>query len=138
MNNLWNDNLSVNHVNSNNWNPNMRMNLYPQYEIIQVSGENGVDAFPMGPNSSILLADQTAPIIWLVRTDGAGYKSVKIPYDVTPHKNAPQIDVNSLEQRVKHLEELLSNGKQQSNNRQSKKQQQQQQSNNEPSLDTAN
>ena len=29
----------------------------PQMEVIRVSGENGVDAFRMGPNSSVLLLD---------------------------------------------------------------------------------
>ena len=90
----------------------------PQYEIIQVSGENGVDAFQMGPNSSVLLADTTAPMIWLVRTDGAGYKT-KVPYDITPHQATPPVNLNDIEERLTRLEELYA--KQQPNNKQSRK-----------------
>lgn len=129
--NSWFDNSVINPqgvgLNSNvNFNNNNRWNIStpaPHYEVIQVSGENGVDAFPMGPNSSVLLADLTAPIIWLVRTDGAGYKNMKIPYDITPHKATTPIDLNGLEQRIQHLEEVI-NAKQQPNNKQSRKQQQ--------------
>lgn len=117
----WTDNFASNpqsiNYNSGRWNMSA-----PRYEVIQVSGENGVDAFPMGPNSSILLADLTAPIVWLVRTDGAGYKNVKIPYDITPHQAKQPVDLNSLEQRIKNLEDAI-NAKQQSNNKQSRKQQ---------------
>lgn len=48
-------------------------NNLPHYEIIRVNGKPGVDAFQMGPNSSVILVDETAPIVWFVRTDGAGY-----------------------------------------------------------------
>ena len=32
-------------------------------EIVRVNGKNGADAYQMAPNSSILLLDETAPII---------------------------------------------------------------------------
>lgn len=130
--NNWLDNSATNmqgmgaNSNFNSINPRMNFGFQqplPHYQIIEVSGENGVDAFQMGPNSSVLLADITAPIVWLVRTDSAGYKYMKIPYDITQHQATPPVDVNALEQRVKTLEDLLTNGKQQSNNKQSKKQQ---------------
>ena len=63
----------------------------------------------MAPNSSILLMDEHDPIVWLKQTDGAGYATVT-PYTVTPYQAAPPVDVNSLENRVKRLEEML-NGK---------------------------
>lgn len=81
-------------------------NYGPRYEVIQVNGEGGVDAFQMGPNSSVLLLDKTAPIVWLVQTDGAGYK-VKTPYDISPHQAMPPVDMNSLEQRLSKLEEIV-------------------------------
>lgn len=109
-NGLWAQQNNISHIN----------NLLPHYEVIQVSGENGADAFQMGPNSSILLADSTAPIIWLVKTDGAGYKT-KIPYDVLPHQNAPAPDYNKLEERIARLEEMYA-AKSQSNSKQSRKQ----------------
>lgn len=47
--------------------------------------------------------------VWLKTTDGAGYATAT-PYTVTPYQPAPVVDVNSLETRVKRLEEML-NGK---------------------------
>ena len=85
----------------------------PQMQVIRVSGEKGADAFQMGPNSSALLLDETAPIVWFVQTDGAGYKT-KTPYDVTPHKNEPAPEIKlmderfaSIDKRLKSLEEAL-------------------------------
>ncbi len=93
-------------------------NFLPRYEVIQVNGENGVNAFQMGPNSSVLLLDTSAPIVWLVQTDGAGYKS-KVPYDITPHQAVPPVDVNQLQQRVAQLEDLI-NAKYQSDDKPTK------------------
>ena len=46
-------------------------------EVVKVSGINGVNAYQMTPNSSVLLLDTTAPIVWLVQTDGAGYAELE-------------------------------------------------------------
>lgn len=81
-------------VNSNN---------FPHYEVIRVNGKPGVDAFQMGPNSSIILVDETAPIVWFVRTDGAGYKEAK-PFDISLHTEKPPVDVNDLFDRITRLE----------------------------------
>ena len=65
-----------------NQTPNMPMyngyNNYrlPTYEVIKVNGRGGANAFQMGPNSSILLLDETDNVVWLAQTDGAGYKTV--------------------------------------------------------------
>ena len=62
------------------------------------------------PNSSILLLDETAPIVWLKITDGAGYPTIT-PYDIAPHKDElqiQQIDTKSLEDRISKLEEIVS------------------------------
>lgn len=112
----------------NNTNP----NFYPKYEVIQVNGENGVNAFQMGPNSSVLLLDSSAPMVWLVQTDGAGYKS-KFPYDLTPHQATPPVDVNQLQQRVAQLEELI-NARYQSSDKSAKSKR----TRNEQSSDAAN
>ena len=74
-------------------------------QITRVNGRNGAEAFRLAPNSSILLMDENDPIVWLKQTDGAGYATVT-PYTVTPYQAAP-VDVNSLEERVKRLEEKL-------------------------------
>lgn len=78
-------------------------------EITHVNGENGARAYQLAPNSSALLLDEHNPIVWLVKTDGAGYKTVD-PYQIAPYQPAPPVDVNGLEERVKRLEEAL-NGK---------------------------
>ena len=60
--------------------------------VDRVYGEAGVDQFAMAPNSDAILLDETAPMIWFVQTDAAGYK-IKRPYDITPHekKEEPSI-----------------------------------------------
>lgn len=75
-------------------------------KITRVNGRNGAEAFRLAPNSSILLMDENDPIVWLKQTDGAGYATV-MPYTVAPYQAAAPVDVNSLENRVKRLEEIL-------------------------------
>lgn len=81
----------------------------PKQEVVKVNGENGARALQIAPNSSALLLDENAPIVWLVITDGAGYKTVT-PYSITPYQPEPPVDVKSLEERIRRLEEML-NGK---------------------------
>lgn len=89
--------------------------LQPQrQEIVHVNGENGARAYQMAPNSNILLLDDTAPIIWLAQTDGAGYKTVNA-YNITPHQPEIPIDTKSLEARITKLEEII-NAKSNSSN----------------------
>ena len=79
----------------------------PQYNIVQVNGKNGAEAFQMAPNSKALLLDETAPLVWFVQTDGAGYKTCT-PYSITPYKpEQPEDALKSLEQRITNLEERL-------------------------------
>ena len=75
-------------------------------QITRVNGRNGADALRLAPNSSVLLMDENDPIVWLKVTDGAGYATVT-PYSIAPYQAAAQVDVNSLEERVKRLEEKL-------------------------------
>ena len=81
----------------------------PRQEVIKVNGENGARAFPMGANSSAMLLDESGTIVWLVTTDGAGYKSVA-PFDITPHETAPAPNFSDLESRITRLEEMMKNG----------------------------
>ena len=87
-------------------------NLYQQQPIIQptqvvrVNGENGARAYSMGANSSALLLDESGLLVWLVTSDGAGYKTVSA-YDITPHQAQPTPDFGSLENRIKKLEEIV-------------------------------
>lgn len=111
FNNGMNNGLMGNNYNQNNDfnNPyfnRMNVNNLPHYNIIQVRGQNGADAFQMAPNSKVLLLDETDPLIWFVQTDGAGYKTVT-PYSITPYQPAPPIDINALEARIANLEEKI-------------------------------
>ena len=48
------------YLNNSYW-PNSALST--KQEVIKVNGRNGADMFQMGPNSSVLLLDTTAPII---------------------------------------------------------------------------
>ena len=92
-------------------NPQFTPNYIPQQplpvmQVVRVNGKNGADAYAMGPNSSALLLDESGTIVWAVTTDGAGYKTIS-PYDITPHKEAPAPDYNTLESRIARLEGIL-------------------------------
>ena len=78
----------------------------PAAQVVRVNGSNGANAYAIGPNSSALLLDESGTLVWLVTTDGAGYKTVS-PYDITPHKDAPAPDFGSLESRIARLEGLI-------------------------------
>ena len=75
-------------------------------QVVRVNGENGARAYQIGANSSALLLDESGLMVWLVTSDGAGYKSVSA-YDITPHQAAPAPDFGSLESRIKRLEEIV-------------------------------
>ena len=78
----------------------------PRQELVKVNGRPGAEAYQLAPNSSALLLDETAPIVWLVQTDGAGYKSLS-PYSISPYQPEPPVDVKSLLQRVEKLEAMI-------------------------------
>lgn len=75
-----------------------------RYDIIHVNGENGAKSFRMAPNSQCLLLDDTAPIVWLCQSDGAGYHTVT-PYQIAPYQAQPEPDYNAFNQRLTRLEE---------------------------------
>lgn len=80
--------------------------------VLRVSGVNGVNALNIAPNSSVLALDETAPILWFVQTDSAGYKT-PTPYDITPHVEQAPVQGGSVEERLKRLEDYVN--EQQSN-----------------------
>lgn len=81
-------------------------NYYQKTEIIHVNGENGARALQLAPNSNTLLLDDTAPIVWLVQTDGAGYKTVT-PYTITPYQPEEPINTKDLLERIERLEKKI-------------------------------
>ena len=97
--------------------------LNNSHSITRVNGENGARMYQMPPNSEDLLLDESLPIVWLVQTDGAGYKTIT-PYDVTPHQNEVAPDYKSLESRIEKLEDIIneSHSKRNRNNQSNKDQ----------------
>lgn len=68
-----------------------------------VNGEAGARSYRMAPNSSCLLLDETAPLVWLCQTDGAGYMSVT-PYQIAPYKPPEPVNLNTIMERIDRLE----------------------------------
>lgn len=85
--------------------PNLYQSQMTQ-QIIKVHGKSGADLYQMSPNSSVLLLDESEPIIYLAQTDGAGYKTITA-YDIQEHRELPPVDTHSLEQRIARIEEIL-------------------------------
>ena len=75
-------------------------------QVVRVNGENGAKAYNIGANSSALLLDESGLMVWLVTSDGAGYKTVTA-YDITPHQTEPKIDYSSIENRLQTVEKRL-------------------------------
>lgn len=83
--------------------------MYPQYngfnqQIIKVNGENGARMYQLPPNSSTLLLDETCPKVFLIQTDGAGYKTITA-YKIEPFVPEPEPDLTDILQRLTRLEE---------------------------------
>lgn len=96
-------------------------NVLRKTEIIHVNGQNGAQAFQMMPNSQALLLDDTAPIVWLAQTDGAGYKTIT-PYSITPYQPEPEVDLKDIDRRLTKIEEAMNNNAKSSTSSFSKKQ----------------
>lgn len=79
---------------------------YQQAQIIKVNGEESARQFQMMPNSSTLLLDEREPIVYLVQTDGAGYKTV-MSYKITPINIEKKYDSNDIDKHLHNLEEKL-------------------------------
>ena len=77
-----------------------------QTQVVRVNGENGARAYQIGPNSSAMLLDESGTMVWLVTTDGAGYKTVGA-YDIAPHQQPAAVDYSDLETRIKRLEDMI-------------------------------
>ena len=76
-------------------------------EVVRVNGKNGAEAYQMAPNSSILLLDETRPVVWLKTTDGASYPTLN-GYVITPLKEKDTTDtLSDIEKILSQLEELV-------------------------------
>ena len=89
----------------------MYQNVLPPQQILQANGKQSIDALRMSPNSSVLIADNTAPIVWKCVSDGLGNVTAE-PFDISPHKTEEQIQkdnimiaLNDISSRLKTLED---------------------------------
>lgn len=124
--NSWNQNQNNNMVMGqaqfnpyNSWNyPNVQPRTFnapfPTYHAEPINGENAAWQFPMGPNSDIWLPDANTDLIWWIRTDATGNRTVQ-PFDVSPHKKPEPVDMNDILARLGAVEEWI-NGKQNKSN----------------------
>lgn len=87
----------------------MNYTLPPQ-QILQANGKTSIDAIRMSPNSSVLIADTTQPIVWKCVSDGLGNVTAE-PYDITRHKTEEEVEkettnnlLNDISERLKRLE----------------------------------
>lgn len=92
-------------------NSNANAFMQQRQEVVRVNGKNGAEAYQLPPNSSILLMDQTAPIVWLKKTDGASYPTIA-GYNIVPINDAATSsnDYSDLESRISKLERIIQNG----------------------------
>ena len=85
-------------------------NILPPQQILQANGRQSIDNLRMSPNSSALIADTTAPIVWKCVSDSLGNVTAEA-YDIFPHKDEKQIEqenmttlLNDINERLKRLE----------------------------------
>jgi len=83
-----------------------RTNILPPQQILQANGKSSIDLIQMSPNSSVLIADTTAPIVWRCVSDGLGNVTAE-PFDISPHKDEQEIQRENFEQRLAKLEEFI-------------------------------
>lgn len=85
-------------------------NVLPPQQVIQVAGRQSIDTLQMSPNSSVLIMDTSAPIVWLCVSDGLG-KVTATAYDITLHQDTPAFDIagfaESVEDRLSALESKI-------------------------------
>lgn len=88
------------------WAMPQQQNALPAQQVIQVNGKASVDTMQLAPNSSVLVMDTSAPLVWLCVSDGVG-RVTATPYDITPHKDVPPPDIAGFETRLHNLEESV-------------------------------
>lgn len=83
----------------------MNYTLPPQ-QILQANGKASIDAIRMAPNSSVLIADTTAPIVWKCVSDGLG-NVTKEAFDIIHHKTEEEAEKENLNITLQEINERL-------------------------------
>lgn len=81
-------------------------NILQSQQITWVAGKKSVDQLRMAPNSSAILGDSTAPMVWMVMSDGVGTVTAE-PYDIKKHVDPPSEKEVAMEQRLSNIENTL-------------------------------
>lgn len=85
----------------------MYPNLYLQKQTItRVNGRAGAEMYQLAPDSSVLLLDESAPVVWVKMSDGAGYCTIK-GFSLTEYKEPTPVNLQSLEDRIAKIEEAI-------------------------------
>lgn len=74
--------------------------------ILKVHGTEGLNALRMMPNDEVLALDETAPILWVIKTDSAGYKT-PTPFEIRPYQPEPEVSLKDIDQRLRRMEEAF-------------------------------
>lgn len=82
----------------------------PRTAVRQASGEKGVRAMPMGPNSQEIFMDSEAPMVWFVATDENANKVTVSGFKIEPYVPEPEPDLKAIMARMEKLEEMIRNG----------------------------
>ena len=98
---------------NNTWPYGNSQQRLPVYKADPIHGENAAWAFPIG-GGDIWLPDADRDIIWWIKIDQNGNKQV-LPFDVKPHEEPKQADMNEILARLGAVEEWI-NGKQNKSN----------------------
>ena len=84
--------------------------ILPPQQILQANGKASIDMIRMSPNSSVLIADTTEPIVWKCVSDGLGNVTAEA-FDITHHKSEEEVEkeltanlLNEISERLKRLE----------------------------------
>lgn len=97
----------------------------PSNGLVRVTGIDGAKAYQMPPNSVTALFDDSYDIMYVKSTDGAGFPTIRV-FDFYEHKAETVLQQNSvnsenfatrqelqtLQQEIEQVKEMLSNGKQ--------------------------
>jgi hypothetical protein len=80
--------------------------ILPPQQILQANGKASITALKMSPNSSVLIADTTAPIVWKCVSDGLGNVTAEA-FDITHHKTEEETEKETLNSTLKEINERL-------------------------------
>ena len=80
--------------------------ILPPQQILQANGKASIDMIRMSPNSSVLIADTTQPIVWKCVSDGLGNVS-KQAFDISPHKSEEEVEKENITALLQNISDRL-------------------------------